>query len=317
MRGGLRAALRAAWGPLRIPLALLAVYLLFMLGAKGLPADGPYTMSVGKNVLVNLRTYSGLAFSLWLVFPAYGLPSGFTVSHAIWIGLAVAHVMGRRLHELAFGVATFLLLIAPVLFTSDHTHSFHVYVAALGAWFLVATAIDQLRSYCGQVLARRIGFGLILVVLAVFAVSVAAVRKNVAARVSSSIPLGRSFVLRRAMLADLMCRDIKSKVPRGTVGDRIILLYPFPEYAANWRNVYTAMGNGSAVRLLLDMPELDVIFAPPRDLPRRVDEMKEVLYYTELGRCYTAAEWARYRVRMEQSSPVALPDSTSSNGRTD
>jgi drug/metabolite transporter superfamily protein YnfA len=288
-------------------MALLVVYAVFMLGLKGMPEGGPYAMSVGANVLDNLRAYTGLAFSVWLVLPAYGLPSGFTWSHGVWIALVVFHVARRNVRDLAFGLASFLMLLAPVLFTRGHTHSFHLYVPAIGGWFVLASAVEVVRRTMSRPALRRFDVGLAVAAVVCIAGSVVAVRNNVAATISDEIQLPRSFVLRRAVLAQRMCADIQSRQPMHESG-RLVLVYPHPEAAANWRNIQSALGQGSALRLALESPDLDVVFVPPAEIPVRTGDSINVLVYNELGRCYTVPEW------QGQTAPggpgTAGPDST-------
>ncbi len=312
-RRGLRAAVAAAWGPLRVPLGILVAYALFMFAGKGMPDSGPYAMHLGKNVFDNLRTYTGLAFSLWLVFPAYGLPTGLTVSHGVWFALAAVHLVRGTFRDLAFGVGAFLLLLAPVAFTKDHTHSFHLYVPAIGAWFLLASALDGIRAAIAAPARRQLDLALVVALIIGVAGSTVALRKNVHAMISESMQLPRSFVLRRAVLAERMCHDLLIKSAKKGKGGRLILAYPYPKYAANWRNIYSALGQGSAVRLVLESPDLDVVFVPPAAAPSADDLSTEVLFYTELGRCYTVAEreeGLRRRTLHESEPAVAAPDST-------
>lgn len=309
-RRGFRSMVDTARGPLLASIVLMLAYAVFMFGAKGLPPSGPYSMHVGRNVLDNLRTYTGLAFSVWLIFPAYGLPTGFTASHAVWVLAIATHVMFRLFRGLAFGLVTFLLLLAPVLFTTNHTQSFHLYIPALGAWFLVASALDGLRWLSGAVTRRRVDVVLAAAAIACVAGSVVVVRKNTSATIAKHMPLPPSFVLRRAVLAERMCHDIRAKSTRYGKGGRVVLVYPHPEYHANWRNIHAALGQGSAVRLVLDSPDLDVVMSPPEPLPPLDDPSTEVFYYTEMGRCYTAAERAEaLRLNaLHGRRPVAPPD---------
>jgi hypothetical protein len=312
MRHGVRAGISAARTRLWEQPAILLMYLLFTLGVRGVPDSGPYAMSLGLHVLDNLRTYTGLAFSLWIVFPAYGLPGGFTPSHAVLIVIIGYLAYRRRFAEIAFGLGTFLALLAPVLFVRDHTHSFHLYVPAVGTWFLAAVMLEDVLSRVRVRAEQSVRYGLAAVAVLVCAVSTVVVRANTTAVVSEDFPMPRSFVLRRAVLAQRMCDDI---LERSTLADRpgrMILVYLHPEYRANWLNVHSALGQGSAVRLVLRSPDLDVLFVPPAEFPPSDDPNIEVMVYTEVGRCYSAAEVeeARRRAARMQGGAGAPADTT-------
>jgi hypothetical protein len=245
-------------------------------------------MRIGALALTYLREYSSLTYAIWLFFPQYGLPVGFTPSHAVLIVVVVFLMIRRRFREIAFGLGTFLALLAPLLFVKDHTHSFHLYVPALGTWFLAAVAIEELLV---RVPSRRTAARLLAgVALVVFVVSAVVLRRNTVPVVGDPLELPRSFVLRRAVIAERMGDDLLRRTQlRGKPG-RLVLVYPYPEFLANWRNVHAALGQGSGVRLLLQSPNLDVLFVPPADPPLATDPTIEVMIYTELGRCYTVAE---------------------------
>jgi hypothetical protein len=318
-RHGARSALAAAWGPLRGFWILLAAYALFVLGARGLPDGGPYAMTIGSNVLDNLRTYTGIAFALWLVFPPFGLPAGFTVSHAVWIALVAYLAACRKYRDLAFGTVAFLLLLAPVLFTSNHTHSFHLYVPAIGAWFLVASALESVCAFLAR-RAERVVVPVLAAVVVVCAVGcIGTTRRNATATFSATVPLPRSFVLRRAVLAERIAHDLRVKTSTTGPLRRIVLIYPYPKFRANWLNVHAALGQGHALPLILDRPGLETVFVPPSTVPGDA-RRDEVFYYTELGRCFTPDEWeAEVRRRAERAPrpPVTSPDSTAADAPGD
>jgi hypothetical protein len=114
--------------------------------------------------------------------------------------------------------------------------------------------------------------------------------------ISEVIPLPRIFVLRRAVLAERMLGDIRARAD--TFAERLILMYPTPELKANWRNVQSALGSGSGVRLFLERPGLDVVFVPPATLPVGASAT-EVMVFTEFGNCYTVSEWQAVRDRLQ------------------
>ncbi|HET6348931.1 MAG TPA: hypothetical protein VFH88_07600 [Candidatus Krumholzibacteria bacterium] len=287
IQGGARSALRAASGPLRWMLLLLAAYLGYV-ATRGMPDSGPYVMSVGKNVIDNLRQYASVVFSLWLVYPEYGLPQGITPSHWAWGAVLVMHALLQTWRALIFGCAAFMWFLGPVLFNSHHTHSFHLYVPAIGAWFLLASIADSVWK---RVRASRPALvALAGMTIVIMVGSVIALQKNVNTQLDM-VPLPRSFVLRRAVLAERMCTAIESRWS-GSGAERLVLVYPGTR-GANWRNVQSALGSGSALRLLLRKPDLDVVFVPPDPMPGA--NAGEVLVYTELGQCFGLQEWRNLR----------------------
>ena len=284
-RGAVRVTREGAW----MFVALLAVYLAFMLLWKGLPESGPYTMGVGVNVAENLRAYTAMAYSPWFVIPIDGVPTGFTQSHVAGILLVVFLLTRRRWREVVFGLAAFLLLLAPVLFTTMHVHSFHLYVPALGAWFLVAVAVEELIVLLPAGVARLRYAGLIVLLATCFVGSVFSMHRNLAPT-APDLPYPHSIVLRRAVMAERMWHGIRWRVNQRNESGRLILVYNQPRYEANWGNIRSALGQGSAVRLALDWRDLDVIFVPPSKMPPNVNLETEVLFYSVLGEVSTAAE---------------------------
>jgi hypothetical protein len=292
LQDGPRQALRGA-RTLGAMWVVLAAYLVYVFLLRGLPDDGPYAMRAGSNVIANLREYASLAVSVWHIYPAYGLSFRFGASMATWAVLAALHAVLRSHRDLLFGCAAFLAFLAPVLFTTAHTHSFHLYLPEIGVCFLLASVADSLRRLAGATRRQAATAVLIAATVVVAAGSVAAVRTNVAAIISPEVALPRIFVLRRAVLAERMCADLQAKW--GAPGPRLVLAYPFPQAPpANWRNVQSALGYGSAVRLALNRPGLEVVFVPPAEMPDSTDP-SGVIVYTELGRAYTLREWQRIR----------------------
>ncbi len=281
---------RAAWGPLRPMIALFAVYAVYVFVLRGMPDKGPYVMNIGSNVLVNLRDYTGLAFSVWHVYPAYRLLTDFTGAAVAWITIGALHIWLGTYRELAFGCITFLAFLGPVMFTTKHTHSFHLYVPAIGVSFLLASLAEAIRRRVGEHRGRQFAIAAICAAIVVAAGSTVAVRKNATAVLHENLPLPRTFVLRRAVIAERMSGEIRNR----WTGTRrqLILVYQSPAMRMNWRNVYVALGNGSAVRLWLKQPDLDVVFVPPADLPPWSEE-QEIIIYTESGYCFTLAEWEK------------------------
>jgi hypothetical protein len=296
LREGGRAAWRAARGPLLPMLGLFGVYAVYAFVLRGMPDSGPYVMGIGSNVRDNLRDYTGLAFSFWHQYPAYGLNVGFAAANAAWIGIILLHLVLRSPRALLFGCLSFVAFLGPVLFTTAHTHSFHLYVPAIGVMFLLASAADSVARRFGARGQREVAAGLIAITLVLAIGSPIALRKNTTGMISEVIPLPRIFVLRRAVLAERMLGDIRARAD--TFAERLILMYPTPELKANWRNVQSALGSGSGVRLFLERPGLDVVFVPPATLPVGASAT-EVMVFTEFGNCYTVSEWQAVRDRLQ------------------
>ena len=293
--GGFRAAWRAAWGPVRPMLVLLAIYTAYTL-IRGMPETGPYVMSAGHNVRDNLSCYLSFVFSFWMLYPAYALPSGITSSTGVWIALIVVHTLLRSGRQLIFGLATFLLFLAPVMFTKDHTHSFHLYVSAIGAWFLLGSAGDLLRRVAGAGWGRAVVAAAIVAATVVAAGASPALHRNMNATVEI-VALPRSFVLRRAILAERMCTNIKQRWTGETTG-RLILFYP-GTHPANYRNIQVALGYGAGVKVLVERPDLEVVFVPPAEMPDSI-QPGELMVYSELGACYRLEEWRELERQAEE-----------------
>jgi len=277
-------------------LALFAVYAVYALILRGMPDSGPYVMSFGRNILDNLRDYLGLALSFWHIYPAYALVMGFGFAWLPWAGIVVLHVLLRSYRALAFGLVAFFLFLLPVMFTTAHTHSFHLYVPEIGMMFLVASAAESLRRLSSEPRRRATELALTAVTVVVMAGSIVAVRTNVRALIAPNVPLPRIFVLRRSVLAERMCYDIARRYDASW--QRIFLVYPGPRtLEANWKNPRSALGEGSAVRLLEKRLDLDVIFVPPDTLPPGTKE-NEVLVFTEGGNVMTPEEWKTFPGRI-------------------
>ncbi|HET6349164.1 MAG TPA: hypothetical protein VFH88_08780, partial [Candidatus Krumholzibacteria bacterium] len=116
--------------------------------------------------------------------------------------------------------------------------------------------------------------------------STQAVRKNLTNYFSEDVKVPKLRVLRRAVLAEQVCLDVSHHWPRGR---RLVLVYAGnPDYG-NWGNIRSAMNDGSALRLVLRQPQLDVEFLLPAqstDVPE-----EQVMVVTELGQAYTVAQY--------------------------
>ncbi|HET6462163.1 MAG TPA: hypothetical protein VFH33_00045 [Candidatus Krumholzibacteria bacterium] len=292
-RHGARRALRTCGGALLPMLLLMLVYLGFVLGLRGLPHEGPYVMWVGRNVVENFREYTGSMFAIWLSYPYLDLPLGLRGSHIVWLALVAWYLILRRPRELVFGCATFVLFLAPVLFIHYHVFSFHLYLPAIGAWYLIATAGDALVRVVPTLWRRSVAVTAVCAVVLAAAGSTVAVRKNTTNYVSADVKLPKIRVLRRAVLAEQVCNDVSERWPRGP---RLSLVYAGRSELGNWGNIKCAIHDGDALRLVLHQPALPVDFL----LPSQVSHVPtdQIMVVTELGEALTVDQYrvlARYR----------------------
>jgi hypothetical protein len=286
--------------PLTPMFALFGVYAVYAIILRGVPETGPYVMSLGHNVLDNLRDYLGLAFSIWHQYPAYELVTSFW-SAIPWVGVIVVHAAMRSYRALVFGLLAFFLFLAPVMFTTSHTHSFHLYVPALAVVFLLASAAESMRRLASKPRQRATALVLTAATVVVMAGSIVAVRMNARAVLAPNLPIPKIFVLRRAALAERMCRSVYADFDPSL--QRLFLVYPGARtLEANWRNPRSALGDGSAIRLLVKRPDLDVAFVPPDTLPADAEE-REVLVFTELGHVMTMEQWKTFPGRTGKKQP--------------
>jgi hypothetical protein len=93
-------------------------------------------------------------------------------------------------------------------------------------------------------------------------VSYTMVRHNEREQMHGSWGFKKSFVLRRAEIAEAAYRSISSAKAGAPAPDAVIMVYGRPggKGSFNMRNVIAALGDGSAIRLFYDMPDLDVRF---------------------------------------------------------
>jgi hypothetical protein len=287
---GWRAMLRACSGPLLPMLLLLFVYCVYALGVRGIPHTGPYEMWMGGNVLNNVRQYSGSVFAFWLIYPYFDLPVGFRGSHIVWCALIAWFVFRGKQRQLAFGCSAFLLFLAPVLFIQYHVFSFHLYIPAIGASYLLAAAADSLVEALAIPWRRYVRATAMCAMVLVAAGSTVAVRKNLTNYCSDDVKIPKLRVLRRAVLAEEICSGVAQHWPGGS---RLALVYAGDPGMGNWGNIQSAISDGIALRLVLHQPTLEVVFLLPsegRDVPE-----DQVMIVTELGRTFTFPQYQTVR----------------------
>lgn len=292
-RHGVRRALGAGASVLFPMLLLLVVYCIYTMGVRGLPHAGPYAMGVGHNVVENFTEYTGSTFAIWLLYPYLDLPLGLRGSHIVWFVLIAWYAVLRKPRELVFGCATFVLFLAPVLFIHYHVFSFHLYLPAIGAWYLIATAADALVLSVPVRWRRSVAAAAACAVVLAAAGSPAAVRKNTTNYVSADVQIPRLRVLRRSVFAETMCNDVSE---RWGGGPRLALVYAGRAELGNWGNIKCAIHDGDALRLVLHQPALEVDFLLPSQV--RGIPPEQIMVVTELGETLTVDQYrvlARYR----------------------
>ena len=109
----------------------------------------------------------------------------------------------------------------------------------------------------------------------------------------------RIFVLRRAVLADQVCRDVSERWAGGT---HLALVYGGRQDSGNWGNIQSALANGSALRLVLNEPELAVSFILPSQIGALPPE--ETMIVTELGHTYTFPQYQAFLSGRETTTVV-------------
>jgi hypothetical protein len=280
-----------------LPLAgALFVYGAFMAFWKGIPHGGPYAFS-GSHVLLNAATYTGWSHEFWMTIPNIMSPDHIALSpsHLVLLAVVAYHLARRRWGVVLFGIGYYALAILPTLFLSQHTFLLHTYIPMVGIVYLLSVAIDdalRLRTW-----RPGVAYAIAVFVIAVYSWGSAnAVRRNERATLSDTNTFTRSFVLRRAKIAENAHRDIARKVTNGVVFDRVQMVYGGrPEALWNMNNFQGAVGNGGAIRLTLGNPGAVVTFhttakLPPVDTPRTL-----TLFYTDFGNCFTLDEVQKRR----------------------
>lgn len=281
---------------------VLVIYLVWVLMIKGVPESGPYAMGFGANVLRNLYTYTGWMYQYWLVIQ-YRAPEGLYVSasHIVMLVLIAYHVLRGHPRVAIFGVITFTVTILPVLFLSNHLFYLHTYMASVGPLFLLAAAIDDIVRFRFYFFRPFATAGIAVMIVTALSLSAVRVRQSEAAVMGEDVPYPRSFVFRRANIAERVRDDVARIVNPDTRVDRIVMIYGGqPDALWNILNVKIAIGEASALRLFLNNPDLDVAFHTFADPPGRRTPWTQPLIYTDLGECYTIDE---VRDRDRESEP--------------
>jgi len=287
-RRSLLPLLRKLW----VHLALLAVYLLFMGVWKTAPGSGSYAFKYGSNIWINLVTYAGWTIQFWAALPsrmALGRIA-WSVTHILVVILIVYNVLRKRWRETAFGLLFFIVTIFPTLFLENHNFYLHTYIPAFGLLYLIALFVQDVLELrpLGNDRAR-------LAILAVTLVAVSAgsfhmVRRNERYKMFDFIDMQRSFVLRRAAIAETVFHGLMAEKPFDETIQKVYIVYAREEgrKEAKWNrtNVETAIGRGRLVNLIYGRPDLEVVFGIAGDeIPWAEQFVADIYFHDDYGNC--------------------------------
>jgi hypothetical protein len=275
---------------LRVHLALMAVYLLFMGLWKTAPGSGAYAFKYGSNIWVNLVTYSGWTIQFWAALPSRMALGWITwsVTHILVVFLIVYNVLRRRWRETAFGLLFFVVTLFPTLFLENHTFYLHTYIPAFGLLYLIALFVQDILELrpLGNDRAQ-------LAVLAVTLVAVSAgafqmVRRNETYKMFDSIEMQRSFVLRRAEIAVSVYNGLRAEEPFEKKIEKVYLVYAREEgrKEAKWNrtNVEAAVGQGRLANLVYGRQDLEVVFGIAGDeIPWSEQYVADIYFFDDYG----------------------------------
>jgi hypothetical protein len=292
--GGRRLRWREIGATLWPHAAVMAAYLALIFLWKTLPGEGDYDFRVGGNVVRNLVAYLGWSLDYHMVMPQeMAVPAlSFRVAHGVLIALVAYHLARRRWRDVVFGLGTYLAAIAPVAFLENHTFYLHTYVPAIGIVYLVARAAADLFAAVG---ARRqeMAYSLASIVLVAFAVlCYTDARRNENIRRDDGSQYRRSFVIRRAVAAGNTYEVLRRARGRGRTVDAVYMVYGrtinLEEATWNQMNVQAALGNGTALRLFYDSPDLGVGFLRLEEFdPSLRGPRTDVFFHDDIGHVRT------------------------------
>jgi hypothetical protein len=279
--------------------ALFFLYILFMVGWKGLRDTGSYELDFGTNILLNFAAYLGWSFQYFrkiaiiLVMDSYV----FQWTHILVLALVAYHLLRRRFLSVVFGLGFFTALIFPTLLLSSHRYYLHTYVPSFGTIYLMALLVDDLLAVR---LMRFIRLRYAIVASIVIFVTVMAY-KTIRLNETYKHPVGNlksSFVIRRAEISRKIYDAISTH--RRNNPEIIYLIYAKPNagelFVLSKEHIMTALGHEAGFRLFYDSPDLKIAFVP-LEATAGLDAINaDVFYYDDLGHCYTLDEMkARFR----------------------
>lgn len=288
-----RPAFRKTVDQLSMHLGIMILYLVFIGVWKRAPSTGDYAFSYGVNVLVNFTTYVGWTLHFAAVLPTRMATGSvvWSISHFMLALLVVYHVARGRWREVVFGLFYFVVTISPTLFLANHTFYLHTYIPAFGVLYWIALFVDDVFSL--RLLYNR--RARLAVLAAVLAGTTAAcgmmIRKNEHYDMLEDIDLKRSFVLRRAEIAENIFRGVTGEKSVDTNAQKVYMVYAREEgnNTAHWnyKNVVAATGRGSLINLIYKRPQMPVTFKVAGDPVKRSDRRISDFYlFDDYGHCW-------------------------------
>jgi len=284
-------------------LALMAIYLVYMGIAKGVPEEGPYRFHFGSNVLSNLLTYLDWALAISVVMPFFVdvSPTGLTAAHLVLALLVVYSLAKGRKKVVLFSSAYYFLTILPVLFLDGHTFYLHNYIPVVGIVLLAGPAVEDFFEIVRHWNARIVPVTAVLVVALLAVTCWTKVRANETNYLRPDIRLPKDFVLRRAVVARTAYEDLTAKTRGQNPPEKFFMVY---NGRRDWYmdNVVAALGRGSALRLFFSDPDLDVTFHEKGDTLNGYDPgSSRIFFFDHAGRFMTPEETGA-----DAGSPVQL-----------
>jgi hypothetical protein len=287
-RGGMRATLDR----LSPHLWTMALYLVFMGAWKTLPVDTYYSVSVGKNVLVNFATYSGWVLQFGATLPSR-MATGrveWSLSHIFFVLLFVYHLAWKRWRQSLFGLGYFLVAISPTLILENHTFYLHTYIPSVGVLYLLGLVADDalsIRIFKAGTLKTA---SLTVFLAAITVMSFVMVRRNENYPFLGVQEYRRSFVLRRADIAKNIHDGLIKYRPFREGVKGVYMIYGREEGrdTARWNNenIVVATGNGSLVNLLYGRMEMPVVFKIAGDaIPGSNRQTYDLYVFGDFGDC--------------------------------
>lgn len=273
-------------------LLVMAAYLAYMGAVKGVPGEGPYQFEFGTNLIANLLTYLDWAVGISALMPFVVDVSsaGVTAAHLLIAAAVLYNLAKGRTRLVGFASAYYLLTILPVLFLKNHAFHLHNYVPAVGLAVLFAPVAEDffrvLRHWRAQA-ASAAAFGLMALVAVMCFTKV---RANETNYLRPDLPLPRDFVLRRAIIAQNVFDDLRSKTRFDRPPRRLILIYT---QESGWykENVIAALGRENGFKLFFSDPDLSVTFADRGDAPPPGDpQSARVFYFDYMGNLFSPEE---------------------------
>jgi hypothetical protein len=265
------------------------------------PDEGTSHFQFNGVIANNIVTYLGATFDFWPTI-SDGIKQNYftlTPSHFILGGLCAYHLLRRRIGTVLFGAAFIFFTLFPALFLFEHYFYYHMYIPALGIFYLLGRALQDVFSLLPKV---RLGTGLkqlgvaAMLIIAFAVMSTISVRHNVKRAHDPRERSTASFVLRRAIMAETAYNDLMKKA--GDLSNVGLISFVFggpgqPLGNQN-RDTFWALADGYAPRLFFDEYEAEVRMAySALGVESWESERSRVFFYDREGHCYTFDEVIR------------------------